>query len=122
MDTDRSGGSLDEMIEDDDEVAVAAVTIAELLVGVLLADEAHRSSRQGFVDEIREMIPTIDYDATVAEAHAELLVAVRRQGRLRGAHDLIIAATAYATQREVVSADASAYEALPGVTVRSHRS
>ncbi|HTW07828.1 MAG TPA: hypothetical protein VME46_09970 [Acidimicrobiales bacterium] len=52
--------------------------------------------------------------------HAELLVAVGRQGRPRGAHDLVIAATARATQREVVSADASAYQDLPGVTVRAH--
>ena len=109
------------MIGDDDEVAIAAVTIAELLVSVLLADDAHRSSRERFVDEIRATIPVIDYDATVAASHAQLLVAVRRQGRPRGAHDLIIAATANATQREVVSADASAYQDLPGVGVRPHQ-
>jgi tRNA(fMet)-specific endonuclease VapC len=122
VDADRSKGSLDELIADDDEVAVAAVTLAELLVGVLLADDAHRPARQQFVDEIRETIPVVDYDATVVTFHAELLAAVRRQGRPRGAHDLIIAATANATQREVVSADSSAYEDLPGVTFRSHRS
>jgi tRNA(fMet)-specific endonuclease VapC len=44
----------------------------------------------------------------VAAVHAKLLVATRRQGRRRGAQDLIIAATAKATGREVVSADASA--------------
>lgn len=107
-------------MQDDDEVAVAAVTIAELLAGVLLADDAHRLGRQRFVDDVRGIVPVIDYDATVAASHADLLVAVRRQGRRRGAHDLIIAATAHATQREVVSADASAYQDLPGVTVRSH--
>jgi tRNA(fMet)-specific endonuclease VapC len=119
VDADRSKESLDELIADDDEVAVAAITIAELLVGVLLADDAHRPARQQFVDEIRETIPVVDYDATVATSHAELLVAVRRRGRPRGAHDLIIAATANATRREVVSADSSAFEDLPGVTMRS---
>lgn len=121
VDADRSKASLDELINDDDEVAIAAITVAELLVGVLLADPAHRSDRRQFVDEVEEAIPIVDYDETVAAAHAELLVAVRRQGRPRGAHDLIIAATANATQREVVSADSSAYQDLPGVTVRSHR-
>ncbi len=121
MDADRVGASLDDLIDDDDEVAVAAVTIAELLVGVLLADDIHRRGRQQFVDEINDIIPIVDYDATVAAVHAELLVAVRRQGRPRGAHDLIIAATANATQREVVSADDSAYQELPGVMLRSHR-
>jgi tRNA(fMet)-specific endonuclease VapC len=122
VDGDRSKASLDELIADDDEVAIAAITIAELLVGVLLADDAHRADRQQFVDDVGELIPIVEYDATVAAAHAELLVAVRRQGRSRGAHDLIIAATANATQREVVTADTSAYGDLPGVSVRSHRS
>lgn len=120
MDADRTGASLDELIDDDDEVAVAAITIAELMVGVLLADDAHRPARQRFVDEVKVIVPVIDYDVAVAAAHAELLVTVRRQGRPRGAHDLIIAATAKATQREVVSADISAYEDLPDVTLRPH--
>lgn len=97
------------------------MTIAELLVGVLLADDTHRSDREQFVTDVSATIPVVDYDATVAASHAQLLVAVRRHGRPRGAHDLIIAATANATQREVVSADASAYQDLPGVSTRSHR-
>lgn len=121
MDADRSGSALEDLIADDDEVAVAAVTIAELLVGAHLADERHRAARQEFVDDVKAVIPVIDYDAAVAAAHAELLVAVRRQGQPRGAHDLIIAATAKATQREVVSADTAAFEDLPGVLLRSHR-
>jgi tRNA(fMet)-specific endonuclease VapC len=121
VDDDRSKSSLDELIADDDEVAIAAITVAELLVGVLLAEEPHLTDRQQFVDEVGESIPIVEYDATVAAAHAELLVAVRRQGRPRGAHDLIIAATAKATQREVVTADTPAYEDLPGVRVRTHR-
>ena len=122
VDADRSKASLDDLIADDDEVAIAAITVAELLVGVLLADTPHRVDRQQFVDDVRVSIPIVEYDTTIAAAHAELLVAVRRQGRPRGAHDLIIAATATATQREVVTADSSAYEELPGVTIRSHRS
>ena len=121
MEADRSRSSLEDLVADEDEVAVAAITIAELLVGVHLADSRHRSRRQAFVDDITNGIPIVDYDDTVAAFHADLLVAVRRQGRPRGAHDLIIAATAKATQREVVSADRSAYDDLPGIAVRSHR-
>jgi len=36
IDADRSGSSLDEVIADDDDVAIAAITIAELRVGALL--------------------------------------------------------------------------------------
>lgn len=109
------------MVGDEDEVAIAAVTIAELLVGVELADPSHRSTRQRFVEDVRETIPVVEYDAAVARAHALLLVATRKQGRPRGAHDLIIAATANATQREIVSADDSAFADLPGVRVRPRR-
>jgi tRNA(fMet)-specific endonuclease VapC len=121
VDADRSGSLLEDLIADDDEVAVAAITIAELLVGVHLADAAHRTARQEFVDDVTAAVPIIGYDSAVAVSHSELLVAVRRLGRPSGAHDLIIAATAKATQREVVSADRTAYDELPGVTVRSHR-
>jgi len=121
VDADRSGSSLD-LIADDDDAAIAAITVAELLVGVHLADDTHRPDRQAFVDDVIDVIPIIDYDNAVACSHAELLAFVRRQGRPRGAHDLIIAATAKATQREVVSADSSAYGDLPGVVIRSHRS
>ena len=108
-------------IADDDDVAIAAITIAELAVGVELAEGRTRQGRIEFLDAVTEAIPVIDYDLVVAEAHARLLVAVRRQGRPRGAHDLVIAATALASDRIVVTADASAFDDLPGITVRSHR-
>ena len=118
---DRGGPSLDAAIGDDDDVAIAAVTVAELRVGALLADDRHRAARAAYVDEVVDAVPVLAYDLTVAEAHALLLAAVRAQGRPRGAHDLIIAATAAAFGLTVVSADASAFESLPGVEVRSHR-
>jgi tRNA(fMet)-specific endonuclease VapC len=121
IDADRSRSALDELIADDDDAAIAAITVAELLVGVQLADGRHRPDRQAFVDDVIDVVPIIDYDRVVASSHAELLAFVRRQGRARGAHHLIIAATAKATQREVVSADSSAYDDLPGVVVRLHR-
>jgi hypothetical protein len=40
----RFRSSLEDVISDDDEVDVAAVTIAELLAGAQLADDAHRGA------------------------------------------------------------------------------
>lgn len=114
------GVDLADVIADDDDVAIAAITIAELRVGVLLADGRRRTARASYVDELIDAIPIIAYDLRVAEAHSELLVAVREQGRPRGAHDLIIAATARSTARVVLTADASAFAGLPDVDVRSH--
>ncbi len=100
----------------DDDVAIAAVTAADLHLGVELADESRRLGRQGFVDAVLAVVPVEDYTPDTARIHARLMAHVRRQGRPRGAHDLIIAATALATARTVVTTDASAaFADLPGV-------
>ena len=121
IDAERGGVDLDQAIDDDDDVAIAAVTIAELLVGVRLASGKRRGARRAYVDGILELLPIIAYDRNVAVEHAELLVAVRGQGRPRGAHDLLIAATARATDRTIVTADQAAFTDLPGVAAISHR-
>jgi tRNA(fMet)-specific endonuclease VapC len=121
IDAERAGDQLDDLIGDDDDVAIAAITIAELRVGVELATRANRAGRDRFVDAVINAVPVVDYDIHVAEVHGMLLAAVRRQGRPRGAHDLIIAATARATGRVVVTADSVAFSDLPEVAVRSHR-
>ena len=120
VDVERVGGDLGDVIEDDDDVAVAAVSIAELRVGALLADPRRRGRRAAYVDAVVAHIPIISYTLQVAESHAALLLAVREQGRPRGAHELIIAATARCTGRVVVTADARAFDDLPDVAVRSH--
>lgn len=112
---------MDDAVGDDDEVAIAAITAAELRVGVLLSTGRKRAARLAFLQDVLAVVPVIDYDRAVAEVHAELLVHVRHQGRPRGAHDLIIAATARVASRTVVSADDAAFTGLPGVQVQTHR-
>jgi len=109
---------LDALIADDDEPAVAAITIAELGVGVEMSTGKRRNARRGFLDDIVSTLPILGYDIEAARAHTKLLVAVRKAGRPRGAHDLIIAATAVATGRVVVTSDRLGFMDLPGVTVR----
>lgn len=121
IDADRSGAALNEALADADDVAIAAITVAELRVGIELARGKARSARRAFVDEVLAVVPVVAYDENVAESHAVLLAEVRRQGRPRGAHDLFIAATAAATGRAVLTADRSAFDDLPGVAVRMHR-
>lgn len=61
----------------------------------------------------------MDYTTDDAPHHAELVAHVRRAGRPRGALDLIIAATARATRRTLLTTDRRAgFEDLPGVAVR----
>ena len=115
----RGTFDLDRLIADDDEPAIAAITIAELGVGVELATGRRKTNRRAFLDDLLDTLPVIGYDIDVATAHTALLVAVQRAGRPRGAHDLIIAATALASTRTVVTSDRSGFDDLPGVVVRA---
>jgi tRNA(fMet)-specific endonuclease VapC len=121
IDAERANNDLDDWIHEDDDVAIAEITVAELVVGVELASQDAKANRQAYVDDILTSIPVISYDRNIAFEHAQLLVAVRQTGRPRGAHDLLIAATARATNRTVLTADQSAFADLPGVTVHHYR-
>ena len=105
------------MIDDSDDVAVAAITVAELKVGVQLAKGRRRDKRERFVAAVLDAVSIDPYDLEVAEAHAALLAHVRRAGTPRGAHDLIIAATARARERQVVSSDQTGFVELPEVSI-----
>jgi tRNA(fMet)-specific endonuclease VapC len=105
----RGSTRLDDLIEDDDQPGIAAVTIAELTVGIDAARGRRRAARRAFLDDVVGLVQVLDY----------VLAAVRRSGRPRGAHDLIIAATALAHGRLVVTVDQAGFTGLPGVVVRA---
>jgi tRNA(fMet)-specific endonuclease VapC len=117
VDAERGGDSLEGVIADGDDVAIAAITVAELRVGVQLAKGRRQQKRKRFVAAVLDAVSVEPYDLDVAEAHADLLTHVRREGAPRGAHDLIIAATARAQERQVVSSDRSGFADLPGVSL-----
>jgi tRNA(fMet)-specific endonuclease VapC len=107
-------------ITDEDDVALPAVALAEYLTGLLLDRDQRRSAAQrAFLDDVLATVPIEDYTPAVAEHHAALMAHIRRSGSPRGAHDVIIAATARATNRTLVTTDGRAqFGDLPGVDVR----
>jgi tRNA(fMet)-specific endonuclease VapC len=121
IDSERNSDELEDVIHDDDDVAIAAITVAELRVGALRATGRRAEARTAFVEDVVASIPVLDYNIDVAEAHARLLTEVRAQGKPRGAHDLIIAATARSSDRTIVTADSTAFVDLTGLAVRMHR-
>lgn len=70
------------------------------------------------MSEVLDTVSIEPYDLAIARSHATLLAHTRREGQQRGAHDLLIAATARATERIVVTADRGGFTELPGVEVR----
>lgn len=114
--SERGSTPLRDSIVDDDDLVIAAITVAELRVGIALASAHHRPARADFLVSVLETLPVEPYDLATAEAHGRLLAHVHRAGTKRGAHDLIVAATAVATRRTVLTTDRNAHFAeLPGV-------
>jgi tRNA(fMet)-specific endonuclease VapC len=111
-------GTIDRTALDADELAVAAVSIAEYRVGIELADTPARAAdRARALVAITSAVDVLDYTEATAACHARLIAHARRAGRPRGAHDLIIAAHAVQTDRTVLCFDAKArFADLPGVS------
>jgi predicted nucleic acid-binding protein len=111
-------GTMDRSSLDDDELAIASVSVAEYRVGIEMADTADRAAeRARALVAITSAVDVLDYTQATAAHHGRLLAHVRRSGSPRGAHDLIIAAHAAQTGRTVLSRDAKArFGALPGVS------
>jgi tRNA(fMet)-specific endonuclease VapC len=107
-------GTIDRSSLDDDELAIASVTVAEYRVGIETADTAERARA---LVAITSAVDVLDYTQATAAHHGRLLAHVRRSGSPRGAHDLIIAAHAAETARTILSRDAKArFGELPGVS------
>ncbi len=111
-------GSMDRSSLDDDELAIASVSVAEYRVGIELADTAARAAeRARALVAITSAVDVLDYTQATATHHGRLLAHIRRSGSPRGAHDLIIAAHAAETGRMILSRDAKArFGDRPGVS------
>ena len=114
--SERDRSTLSKIITEDDDLVIAAITVAELRTGIELAGPAQRADRSDFLIRVLETLPVEPYDVTTAEAHGRLLAHVHRSGKQRGAHDLIIAATALTSRRTILTHDRNAhFDELPDV-------
>lgn len=107
-------------LPDDGDAALPALVAAEYLAGVERDKNPSRAAAQrALLERMLTILPVLDYTLDVARHHAALLAHTSKDGRPRGPHDLIIAATARATDRTLVTTDEKAdFGALPGVAVR----
>ena len=111
-------GTVDRSTLDEDELAIASVTVAEYRTGIELANTPERAAaRARALAIITSVIDVLDYTPVTAAHHARLLAHVRKTGSPRGVHDLIIAAHAAETGRLLLTKDAEArFSDLPGIT------
>jgi len=93
----RAGASLSDILAPlaEEEVAIPAIVLAELLAGVRLAGDRRRATRrQAKIDAILALAPVVDFGAEIAESWADLFAVLERQGNRIPANDLAVAATA----------------------------
>jgi tRNA(fMet)-specific endonuclease VapC len=100
----------------DDDPAIAAISATEIFVGVERSKPQFRDLRALRAEALLSVFPIEGYTLEVARMHALLIKYTHQTGRPRGSFDLIIAATAGATGRVLVSTDdAAEFADLPGV-------
>ncbi len=98
------------------ETEVSVVTLAELIVGVLMADDDQRSARVATLSAVESTWDPLPVDAEVARQFARTVAALRGIGRRIPVLDALVAATAIVEQIPVVTQDQD-YEAIPDVEV-----
>ena len=101
---------------EDSEWGVSAVTLGELRLGVLQAENPEAASRRLSTYQLAQQFEALTVDEAVSEAWALLISRLRAAGRRAPINDSWIAATAIAHGVPIVTQD-SDYDDMPGVEV-----
>lgn len=87
-------------------VSISVITVGELRAGILrAADRDQRERRVARLEAIRAAFEPLPVDEHVAHKYGELLAWARDNRRAEKATDLLIAATAAATERRLYTLD-----------------
>jgi predicted nucleic acid-binding protein len=98
------------------ETEVSVVTLAELTLGVLMADDVQRAARLATLSAVESTWDPLPVDAEVARQFARIAAELRGRRRRVPILDALVAATAAVEQIPVVTQDRD-YDAIPGVEV-----
>ena len=97
---------------------ISAITASELLVGVYRADnEKKKVRRSAFVEAILSGLPILNFTLETARIHAEISTYLIKQGRVIGAHDLLIAATALSHGCALLTHNQNEFKRVPGLRI-----
>lgn len=101
-----------------DEVAISAITAAELAAGPLLAaTPAEAARRQARLLEVEGRLEPLPFDGDVVRSYGLVVAAIVREGRRPRSRfaDLLIAATAHANGLDLYTRDADDFAGLEGL-------
>lgn len=109
------GGAMTE-----EAVAIPAIVLAELLVGVRMADTSARAAaRQRKIDDLVSRVDVVPFDRFVADRWAMVFACLRDEGTAIPSNDLCVAATALHLDFGVLvgPADEAHFRMVPGLRV-----
>ncbi len=101
----------------DEEIKLAAITVAELWRSVERATGAHRTRRQKYLQSVLAVFEIVPYTEKAAAGHARLWTDVDANSQRISPHDLILAATARESGSSIVTFNTKRFAAVPGLTV-----
>jgi tRNA(fMet)-specific endonuclease VapC len=100
-----------------DNFELAAITIAELWHGLKRAAPRRRRERLDYFRAIISLVPIIPYTEQTAYEHARIWAALAAKGKMIGAYDLIVAATALERGCEIATFNREHFSRIKGLRV-----
>lgn len=100
-----------------DEIRIAAITVAELFRSAQRAIPPLSIRRQRFLEHALEVFEVVPYTEKAAIEHARLWAVMESTGQRIGMHDLILAATALESGATIVTFNARRFATIPGLAV-----
>ena len=101
----------------DEEIKLAAITVAELWRSVERATGIVRAKRQKFLQRVLLAFDIVPYTEKAAVEHARLWADIEATGQRMSPLDLMLAATARECGAAIVTFNTRRFAAVPGLTV-----
>ena len=102
------------------EIAISAVTLAELVHGVARANTPEvRAARRAFIDELKEHVPVHPISDSTAEIAGQISGEQAARGITLPADDLLIGASAIEQGYAVATLNTRHFRKIPGLQVLS---
>ena len=96
------------------QIAISAVTRAELRFGVALRPEATRLAM--LVEFFLKFVTTLPWDASAADRYGALRATLQHAGQPIGDHDMMIAAHALAVNATLITHNLAHFERVSGLS------
>src|SRR5271154_1805708 len=101
----------------EDQLAIAAVTVAELWHGVERASAAHLGPRQRYIETFISTVVVLPYTDQTAYEHARIWASLESSGKMIGYYDLIVAATGLERGCPVATFNKRHFSQVEGLTL-----